>query len=192
MSEAVPEETFPVVPPRSTDDPIVWEPARAGRIAQPFETRNAREGHGVTKAFVKPSLTQQHFAKDCDINVLWDRFRRGDMSVVNPRPAFTGDFSHAVSLHEARILMEEAQAEFDALPAKVRQAAGDPETLLRMLEDEEGAATLQAAGLPLRLPSDSDVQHLDEATQAIVKRLEALQSPDPGVSGGQGDSDSPE
>lgn len=69
-----------------------------------------------------PSLTQQHFAKDADINEIVHRFGIGDGSIppAPNDPRFYADFTNVVDLRSALDRTIEAVVAFDLLPARLR------------------------------------------------------------------------
>lgn len=94
-------------------------------------------------------ITKQAMARDTDIKVIIDRYRKtGTLPYVPPRPPMYGDFSGAQNLHAAMNLVRSAEANFMRLPASVRAAArNNPAIYLEMMADEGGRAALEAAGL---------------------------------------------
>lgn len=73
---------------------------------------------------------------------------------IPPKVAFSeplyGDFSDAEALHSAMNRVKAAQAEFDALPARLRRAAeNNPVQFLAMVQDSDGIEILREAGLEI-------------------------------------------
>jgi phage internal scaffolding protein len=89
----------------------------------------------------EPSLTQQQFAAEADINNIIARYERTGILVdplVNRRgePIY-GDFSNIDSFFEAQVKVAKAKEMFEALPAKIRDRfGGDPGKLIAFVEDE--------------------------------------------------------
>lgn len=88
--------------------------------------------------FKEPSLTQQHFKDECDVNRIMQRYQEtgnwGEQMDV--RPQF-GDFSNEFDFRTAQETVIRAQAAFESLPSKVRRRFGnDPAELLEFLQDE--------------------------------------------------------
>jgi len=85
-----------------------------------------------------PSLAQQHMKDDCDINVIVERFGvTGSLPVRAIEPSY-GDFSGVSDYHTALNKIRAAEAEFMALPAKLRARFDhDPNALLNFLENEQ-------------------------------------------------------
>lgn len=101
-----------------------------------------------------PSLTKQSFKQECDVNfVVKNHAQTGMWAHLNPRAPTYGDFTMAVGLEAAMDLVEQAQADFDELPADVRAACkNDPVQLLQKLADPATAKVLVDLGLPLNVP----------------------------------------
>ena len=84
-----------------------------------------------------PSLAQQHMRDECDINMIVERFGvTGQLPVKAIEPSY-GDFSGVTDYHTALNKIKAAEAEFMALPAKLRAKFDhDPNALLNFLENE--------------------------------------------------------
>jgi len=85
-----------------------------------------------------PSLAQQHMRDECDINIIVERFGvTGQLPVKAIEPSY-GDFSGVSDYHTALNKIKTAEAEFMALPAKLRAKFDhDPNALLNFLENEQ-------------------------------------------------------
>lgn len=98
-----------------------------------------------------PSLTQQHFADEVDINRILDRFAvTGVLSPAQQNQGipqfgdFTGNYDYQTMLNMVR----EADASFLSLDPKVRaRFANDPHQLLSFLADPANQAEAVALGL---------------------------------------------
>lgn len=102
-----------------------------------------------------PSLTQQQFVEDCDINVLARRFGLVDspMPVGSFDPAHYGDFSDVPDLRTALDLVNDAKNKFMALPAKLRERFNNqPGRLWDFVNDPENAEEAVRLGLLARQP----------------------------------------
>ena len=84
------------------------------------------------------SLAQQHMKDECDINVIVERFGvTGSLPVKAIEPSYR-DFSGVSDYHTALNKIKAAEAEFMALPAKLRARFDhDPNALLNFLENEQ-------------------------------------------------------
>lgn len=101
---------------------------------------------GIT--FVEPSLTQQQFADDTDINVLVDRYEDtgffyDPLSVINGKSASSsptfGDFSEFDSADYMRSqnVLVKARESFENLPVEIRERFNyNPLNLLEFISDK--------------------------------------------------------
>ena len=96
--------------------------------------------------FTEPSMTQQQFAEDCDLNNIVDKnFNLKDPSFVtklqlssgqSKREPIYGDFSGVSDYQSALNLVKTANEQFYSLPSKVRDRfSNDPQKLLEFCED---------------------------------------------------------
>jgi len=112
-----------------------------------------------------PSLTQQHFADDADINNILARFQKTGLLTdpLNPpsnRPQF-GDFSHDFNYQEAQNTIAYANQAFMELPSGLRKRFNnDPAELLAFLEQEENRDAAISLGL---VNANVDPNALDRA-----------------------------
>jgi len=110
-----------------------------------------------------PSLAQQHMKDECDINLIVERFGvTGQLPVRAIEPSY-GDFSGVTDYHTALNKIKAAEAEFMALPAKLRAKFDhDPNALLNFLENEANRDEAIELGLidgePVVRPIVSDVE----------------------------------
>ena len=69
----------------------------------------------------EPTLAQQQFRDEADINTILERFgRTGELIVPVNVPEF-GDYTEVGDYHSAMNMIIEAQSAFDALPARIRK-----------------------------------------------------------------------
>lgn len=96
----------------------------------------------------EPSLAIQSAADECDINLIIERANRGILPAVNQRAPQFGDFSEVPDYQTAYNAVVAAQAEFEALPARVRERFGnDPAKLLSFLADPANREEAEILGL---------------------------------------------
>lgn len=78
-------------------------------------------------SFPEPSLTQQHFAKDADLNTIVKRYgiTDGSFPPMALDPRYFGDFTDAVDFKEHLDRVRNAEDRFNALPADLRAAFGN-------------------------------------------------------------------
>lgn len=108
-------------------------------------------------ACADPSLAQQQFRDECDINVILERFNAtGQLPVVPLNPEF-GDFSGVYDYQSALNAVIAAEQSFDSLPARVRERfANDPAAFVDFCLDESNREEMRQLGLLLDAAGDSD------------------------------------
>lgn len=97
-----------------------------------------------------PSLTQQHFAKEADINEIMRRFGVTDGSIPPAAidPKFFGDFTDVPDFRQALDNTREAAERFNALPAELRaRFHNDPVELWQFVTDPRNADQSVELGL---------------------------------------------
>jgi phage internal scaffolding protein len=96
----------------------------------------------------EPSLAQQHFKDECDINNILRQFNVTGMlpeSTLSPR---YGDFTGIGDYHTALNRVMAVQDEFEALPAQIRaRFENDPAQLIEFLENSENRSEAEKLGL---------------------------------------------
>lgn len=112
--------------------------------------RNAYERgskSGIT--FDKPSLTQQYFRDDCDINKIIERFTRTGLMPQYPGEEMQyGDYTSSVDYHEAMTIVAQAREQFEALPSAVRDKFdNDPAKMLDFVSKQENIEESVKLGL---------------------------------------------
>lgn len=84
----------------------------------------------------EPSLAQQHFKDECDINNILRQFNVTGMLPEAPLSPRYGDFTGIVDYHSALNAVIAAEDGFMALPAQIRSRfENDPELLINFLDD---------------------------------------------------------
>lgn len=105
---------------------------------------------GVT--FTEPSLSQQHFKDECDINNIMAKYAKtgvwGDPNNPSTTQPMFDDFSTAEDFHSAQNFLAQAGQAFEALPAYLRKRfENDPAELLAFLDDESNREEAERLGL---------------------------------------------
>lgn len=111
-----------------------------------------------------PSLTQQHFTEDADLNRTMARFgvTDGALPPVAHDPRLFGDFTDAVDLQTSLQRIRDAWNMFDSLPASLRtRFENDPTKLYEWVNDP--ANTQEAVQLKILS---------QEGAEAVPKTLE--------------------
>lgn len=93
--------------------------------------------------FTEPSLTDQSFKDECDMGKLIDRYNKTGffynplaMHGQKPRAPMFEDFSDVPTFQEAQEVIARSQAQFEALPSKVRDFFdNDPALMLAFVND---------------------------------------------------------
>ena len=102
------------------------------------DARDTFEGDRVITHNNDASLTEQHFAKDADINEIMRRYGVTD-GAIPPAvldPKHFGDFSDVPDFRQSLDAVRNAQEHFAALPASLRQRFGnDPVELWKFVTD---------------------------------------------------------
>lgn len=93
--------------------------------------------------FKEPSMTDQSFKDECDMGKLIDRYNKTGFFYNplvahqnKPRSPMFEDFSDVPTFQEAQEVIARSQAQFEALPAKVRDYFdNDPALMLAFIND---------------------------------------------------------
>lgn len=103
----------------------------------------------------EPTLTQQHYKDEVDINTIVKNFGLTGELPQNIRMPVYGDFSQVVDYHTAHNAMRHAEEAFMALPAKVRERfQHNPQKFVEFCSDDANAAEARALGLVDGPPPD--------------------------------------
>ena len=110
----------------------------------------------------EPSLTQQHFKDETDINNILRQFNVTGLLPEAPLSPHYGDFTGIVDYHSALNAVIAAEDDFMALPAQLRaRFENDPAQLIDFLDDENNRSEAEQLGL-LEVPkAESTVTPLD-------------------------------
>ena len=114
-----------------------------------------------------PSMTQQQFADECDVNnILANYARTGDISLISKGQGFYGDASdYPVDFNTAMQIVLDAQDRFDELPSRVRERFdNDPAKFLTFIDNPENRD--EAIKLGLIVLPEGDAQRSHEAGEA--------------------------
>lgn len=101
---------------------------------------------------IGPSLTQQNFQKECDINNIMRRFNKtGVLSHENPAKPGYGDFTGFDDYHSSMNKILEAQDSFMTVDATIRaRFHNDPGEFLEFTTNPDNAEELIKLGLATR------------------------------------------
>jgi len=100
----------------------------------------------------EPTLTQQQFRDESEINNIMIQFGRGASLPESFKAPQYGDFTHVTDFQSALEAVRQAEASFMAMPAKLRATFNnDPQLLVEFLGDPANRQQAQDLGL---LPAD--------------------------------------
>ena len=121
-----------------------------------YSYRNPPPSVGID--FPEPTLTQEHFKDECDINFMLARH-----GVLDPQPgSFYCNFDTARDLRESLEYLREAEDSFLSLPASVREKfANDPANLLDFISRPENVSRFGEFGLTSAMVEDRNSSPLD-------------------------------
>lgn len=95
-----------------------------------------------------PSMAQQQFLEESDINTIVDRYGLNGELPENPRMPAYGDFTGVGDFQTAMNAVVAAQRDFMTLPAKVRSRFdNDPQKLLEFVSDDANLDEARVLGL---------------------------------------------
>lgn len=116
----------------------------------------------VAKSFEGQGRTHQEFKEECDIRTIVRRWERSGVApMLNRQQPLFGDFTMATDLKTAMDQVAEAEAQFQALPSRVRDLVdNDPVALVELVQAGGSDELLEALGLKLvdtpdELPAES-------------------------------------
>lgn len=129
-----------------------------------YDTDAASNESGL--ACEEPTLAQQHFKEECDINTILHRFNITGLLPEAPISPRYGDFTGIGDYHTALNRVIAAQEEFEALPAQIRaRFENDPAQLIEFLNDEANRSEAVELGLIEKVAAEAV-----EATQVTPEK----------------------
>lgn len=98
-------------------------------------------------SFTEPSLTQQHFKKECDVNEMLRKF--GATGVLPTKEgSFYGDFSNSLDFQQSLDFISNTLDQFDQLPSDIRDRFGNnPVKFMDFVCNPENAKHFESMGL---------------------------------------------
>jgi len=116
------------------------------------------------------SRTQQHFAKEADINTIMKRYSKTgylvDPTIARTRIPYFGDVSFNFDFHALQIKLIEINDRFGLMPAEIREKfENSPEKCLNWLADPANAKEAGELGL---LPKIEEPQAPEPPKMAIL------------------------
>lgn len=129
-----------------------------------YDTDAASNESGL--ACEEPTLAQQHFKEECDINTILQKFSVTGILPEAPLSPRYGDFSGIGDYHTALNRVMAAKDEFMLLPAQIRaRFENDPAKLIEFLDDEANRSEAEELGLVDKVAAEAV-----EATQVTPEK----------------------
>jgi len=111
-----------------------------------------------------PSMTDQSFKKEADVNHIISKYlRTGQLNHVAQTSGYYADVSETKNLHEGLIDLDNAKQSFYALPKEIVKRFKNPSALLEFLDDPANKLEAEALGLKSRAKS------ADKAKEPVAK-----------------------
>jgi phage internal scaffolding protein len=111
-----------------------------------YDTDAASNESGL--ACEEPTLAQQHYKDECDINTILQKFSITGILPEAPLSPRYGDFTGIGDYHTALNRVISAQEEFEALPAQIRaRFDNDPAKLIEFLDNDANRPEAEELGL---------------------------------------------
>jgi len=156
-----------------------------GSVVEGVPTRQNRKSHIRTiEKSEMPSLAQQQFKDECDINNIINKFMSDPYLIEEAKmrnPGIYADFSEAPDYLEAQNVLLRAKNQFDALPSKIRaQFDNDPQQFLQFVHDPKNGKELLRLGLAEAVkptPETPTEKALKEVDKTLKERLPKPASP---------------
>lgn len=123
------------------------------RVRKPYAEDTDAISEATALYCVTPSMTQQQFKEECDINTIATRFGITGELPVNGRAATFGDFAQVNDFHSAMQAIRAAEESFMQLPGLVRERFGqDPQRFVEFCSDPRNLEEVRKLGLAPPLP----------------------------------------
>lgn len=138
-------------------------------------TKNRKK---ITINCQEPTLTQQHFQEECDVNRIVKRFAATGIidHVKNSQPQY--GYCPSVDFTEAAFTMAESKSRFAELPSEIRKHFGnDPLELLKAAENPERRDEFVELGLLDPIPPETEAPELEPLAAPTEPPLEVAKTP---------------
>jgi phage internal scaffolding protein len=118
------------------------------KLRSPYNYDTDAASYESGLACEEPTLAQQHYKDECDINTILERFNVTGLLPQSPISPNYGDFSGITDYHSALNKVMNAMEEFDNLPAQIRaRFENEPAQLIEFLQDEKNRPEAENLGL---------------------------------------------
>lgn len=139
-----------------TDTPFVDDVPKTPvfvRSENNYDMDFASEASGIVNE--EPSMTQQQFKEESDINTIVKRFMLTGEVPENYRAPQYGDYTDVPDFQTAMNIVRDAASNFLELPAELRaRFVNDPQALLEFVGDENNRAEAIELGLLPKPPAE--------------------------------------
>jgi len=135
-------------------------------MAKQFEFQHAYSEafRGSDVSCGEPSLAQQQWKDDSDINIMLERYKVTGHLPIGVRLPEYGDFTGVTDFRSAMQTVLVAQDEFSKLPANIRERFGNsPQAFLEFCSDKENLPELRRLGLAPEAPPEPSNAPVDGA-----------------------------
>lgn len=114
----------------------------------------------------EPSMTQQQFKNQCDINLIIKKFEKtGMVTHLSGKSGQYGDFSSIKDFQSNLNSVISAQNAFDSLPAAIRKRFGnDPAQLIDFVHNDANYEEAEKLGLVPKKPDSASAPNDDQTT----------------------------
>lgn len=146
-----------------TTDPTSGEIIRADIETKPMPTVFLRTPYNYDRDYAstasglscpEPTLAQQNFKDECDINVILERFGITGQLPQNVATPLTADFVGITDFHSALDMIQKAEDAFMQMPANVRaRFQNDPGAFIQWADDPANLKEARELGLALPEPA---------------------------------------
>lgn len=130
----------------------------------------------------EPSMTQQQFKDEVDINNIIAKYQNGEHVDFARRQGVYADVSEITDYHESINKIKRADQAFSALPAHVRNRFGnDPEQLLEFLQDPHNYDEGVKLGIyePKKPKQEPQIQTSEATNVNQAPKTKTKNAPDP-------------
>jgi phage internal scaffolding protein len=131
-----------------------------------YDTNAASNESGL--ACEEPTLTQQHYKDESDINNILRQFNITGLLPESPLSPRYGDFTGISDYHSALNAVIAAESEFEGLPAQIRaRFNNNPEELINFLENDQNYD--EAVKLGLVNQPEASVQTIESPSEKAAE-----------------------
>lgn len=130
---------------------------------------------GVRTLNTEPSMTQQQFIQDCDVNHIMDKFlKTGTITHMRREPGYYLDLVDMPDYQQSLQTVINAQNSFMELDAKVRlKFENDPQKFIDFLGDPKNEQEAIELGLRVKAQKDPILNELENINKGLAATTDA-------------------